>query len=701
MYSMQHALQRIEVSVKYTITERELTTSPISQLLCGNFIELGYGNQAESMRSEMLFNRGFEPFFPYQSAVWDWYGLSLDPSNSAVGHKQDWSGEDWYHSAYEHNPWFAAPGNEGPLLIDDEPTFLVAESPLAAVYLSTIDAPRRYGSQALRIRNSEKLQWAGVAQGGKYLRTGETYDFRGWFKSEGTPARIEIRLCRDGDWDQPLAGATFNVNGKWSEQRATLQNPSFAGRGVFCVFIEPGATVLVDDFSLQPSSSVNGWRSDVINVLTQLRPTVMRFPGGCFASFYDWRSGCGPLSDRAPEPSYFWGGMNDNEVGTAEFADLCRSIGSEMLLCVNMFHPKKRNYLGYVDGTGKAKKFDFAHFTCEEEGIKLATDWVAYCNALPGDHPAAALRASHGHPAPFGVRYWEMDNETSRWFAPEEYAKPIVRYSRAMKAVDPTITIGMMIYDHVYSDKLDIMLDICGRDIDFLADRGGGEARIAPFAKILHQYNAGHSTNIKYCNTEWLPDDFNGAELKRLAPKDTPRTYFFNKWRYALNIAPCMMTWQRYANHVLFVNFNNLANTHGQCAIETAREGAFLSAAGMMLELFSNSPAAWPLEVEGYKADDLADIQVQAALDIDRKRLVVYVLNLTDEPRTVNLSLRLLPQRYHRIETTTITGSNSLAYNSPRNTNTVYRSYECLDASQPEALTNCAPPLAFVQLVLS
>ena len=42
------------------------------------------------------------------------------------------------------------------------------------------------------------------------------------------------------------------------------------------------------------------------------------------------------------------------------------------------------------------------------------------------------LRARNGHPEPYHVKYWEMDNETWRWFTKEEYAEYVRKYAEAM-----------------------------------------------------------------------------------------------------------------------------------------------------------------------------------------------------------------------------------------------------------------------------
>ena len=60
--------------------------------------------------------------------------------------------------------------------------------------------------------------------------------------------------------------------------------------------------------------------------------------------------------------------------------------------------------------------------------LESATAWVKYANVV-----------KH-----YGVKYWEIGNENwqNGTATPEEMAKIVVEFSRAMKAVDPTIQIG-------------------------------------------------------------------------------------------------------------------------------------------------------------------------------------------------------------------------------------------------------------------
>jgi alpha-N-arabinofuranosidase len=161
-----------------------------------------------------------------------------------------------------------------------------------------------------------------------------------------------------------------------------------------------------------PLSDSNGFRVDVIHALRELKLSVVRWPGGCFASGYHWRDGVGP--SRRPTDDMAWGVMEPNTFGTDEFVQWCRLVGCEPYICNNA-------------GNG----------TIEE-----MRDWVAYCNQTRG--PFADLRSRGGHPQPFPVRIWSIGNEN--WGGheigtktPSEWAPLVLEAARQMRAVDPSL----------------------------------------------------------------------------------------------------------------------------------------------------------------------------------------------------------------------------------------------------------------------
>src|SRR5690606_30441097 len=68
-----------------------------------------------------------------------------------------------------------------------------------------------------------------------------------------------------------------------------------------------------------PIPNRNGLRTDVLEALTALKIPVIRWPGGCYADEYHWRTGVGPRDERPVTINMSWGGVEEtNAFGTHE-----------------------------------------------------------------------------------------------------------------------------------------------------------------------------------------------------------------------------------------------------------------------------------------------------------------------------------------------------------------------------------------------
>jgi alpha-N-arabinofuranosidase len=444
------------------------------------------------MWAEMFFNRSFETIPPYTRAHYGSRGCGPDT---------DVEKQPWWHSGYEEPTWELAPGNPN------------------ADWSTAEHVSFWKGQRAGWLKNESDAEWAGFAQRGIYLRKGEQYTFSGrlrtgehqWDRApDDLSIDAEIRFYPDGDWSKPIMKHTLrNIRKAFDLSTWTFDNAAFEGRAAFSIWIPPGSNLGVDDLSLMPASNIHGWRADVIEASKRVNPKVIRWPGGCFASFYHWRDGIGDRAEREPMVSPFWGGLYDNDVGTPEFIQFCRLVGAEPFLCVNVL-------------TGDADE---------------AADWVAYCNA-PATHPIGRLRKRDGYLEPFRVKYWELDNEASRRFTAPQYAKRCVEFARAMKAVDPTIEIAVIGYGW-YRMALAELLEVTGKHVDFVVDRAIDEGTLRGDLDIIRAYNKKQGTHIRLCNTEWpapehdVPATVDRGELEKIkTPKGRRRC-----WYSALNVA--------------------------------------------------------------------------------------------------------------------------------------------------------------------
>ncbi|MFN0122330.1 MAG: alpha-L-arabinofuranosidase [Blastocatellia bacterium] len=191
------------------------------------------------------------------------------------------------------------------------------------------------------------------------------------------------------------------------------------------------------------------WREDVVQVTRALSPTMMRW-GGIFLDFYRWREGVGPREKRPPMLNLLWGGIESNQVGTAEFVDFARRVGAEPLICVNFESDGRQRYM---KAKGSVRTAD----------AKEAADWVRYCNEA-----SHAERRAHGHAAPHAVKYWQIGNETSydkQGFDLETAARRTVEFAKAMRAEDATIQL-IAWGDSGWAAR---MLEVAGEHVEMLA----------------------------------------------------------------------------------------------------------------------------------------------------------------------------------------------------------------------------------------
>ena len=164
-----------------------------------------------------------------------------------------------------------------------------------------------------------------------------------------------------------------------------------------------------------PLSDKDGFRKDVLDVVKQLNVTILRWPGGNFASGYNWKDGIGPKDRRPVRPELAWNDLESNRFGTDEFLKYCETIGAEPYICINAG-------LGTIDD---------------------ARHWVEYCNESRKTY-WADLRRQNGREQPWKVKYWALGNEIDGpWQlgqkSAEEYAKFALEAGKAMRLVDRDI----------------------------------------------------------------------------------------------------------------------------------------------------------------------------------------------------------------------------------------------------------------------
>lgn len=214
-----------------------------------------------------------------------------------------------------------------------------------------------------------------------------------------------------------------------------------------------------------PLSDERGFRRDVLEALRPLAMPVVRYPGGNYVSFADWRDGVGPASERPARPDYAWRSIETNQFGTDEFMAWCGALGTEPMLAVNL-------------GTA---------------GAREAAQLVEYCN-LSGGTYWADRRRQHGHAAPYGVKLWclgnEMDGPWQAGHVPaEEYVRRAQQAALVMKGLDPAIetvvcgSSGRGMATYMEWDRT--ALEYCWEHVDYISAHRYSENRRGDSAWFL------------------------------------------------------------------------------------------------------------------------------------------------------------------------------------------------------------------------
>lgn len=162
-------------------------------------------------------------------------------------------------------------------------------------------------------------------------------------------------------------------------------------------------------------SDRNGYRLDVLEAVKRLNVSILRWPGGNFASGYNWKDGIGPKDQRPVRPELAWNDIEPNRFGTDEFLQYCQMINAEPYICINAG-------LGTIDD---------------------ARHWVEYCNETRNTY-WADQRRKNGHEKPWNVKYWALGNEIDGpWQLghknAEDYSKFALEAAKAMRSVDQSI----------------------------------------------------------------------------------------------------------------------------------------------------------------------------------------------------------------------------------------------------------------------
>ena len=248
------------------------------------------------------------------------------------------------------------------------------------------------------------------------VEAGKKYDFSMYVLAGGQKQTFLIQLIgQDGTM---LASSKLKTAASdWQQFTTVLTAKKSDAKARLAIIPQKVARVGIDMISLFPQETFmnrkNGLRRDLAQVIADLKPRFVRFPGGCMShgqgmeNIYHWNHTVGPLQDRKPDFN-IWGYHQTRGLGFFEYFQFCEDIGAEPLPVLAAGVPCQ-NSAANADGIGG-----------QQGGIPMdkmpayiqeLLDMIEWANGDPTTSKWAKMRADAGHPAPFNLKYIGIGNE--------------------------------------------------------------------------------------------------------------------------------------------------------------------------------------------------------------------------------------------------------------------------------------------------
>jgi alpha-N-arabinofuranosidase len=249
------------------------------------------------------------------------------------------------------------------------------------------------------------------------LKAGEHYHVSLFARAlDGDIGPVTARLeSRTG---QILGEARLEApTGEWAKTSATIECHSDDGDARFVLLISGSGSLALDVISLLPEATFghrpNGLRADLAQAIADLKPTFVRFPGGCLAhgdgldNMYRWKDTIGPIETRKEQPN-MWRYHQSVGLGYFEYFQFCEDIGAKPVPVVAAGVSCQHSGASVTGLWGQGQ----CGLPLEEMPayIQEVLDLIEWANG-PTTSIWGSKRAEAGHPEPFGLEYLGIGNE--------------------------------------------------------------------------------------------------------------------------------------------------------------------------------------------------------------------------------------------------------------------------------------------------
>ena len=246
------------------------------------------------------------------------------------------------------------------------------------------------------------------------LKAGDLYDLSLMArKASGKSSKLLISLV--GEEGETLASKSITVgNAEWKTLKATLKATKDAPKTRLVIAPQTKGAVDIDMVSLFPRNTFknrkNGLRADLAQVIADMKPKFVRFPGGCAAhgdgldNMYLWKRSIGKLEERQHMPN-IWNYHQTLGLGYYEYFLFCEDIGAEPLPVIPAAVPCQNSSHGGHGQQGGVPMDEMDAF------IQDILDLIEWANGDAKTTKWGRVRAEAGHPKPFNLKYIGIGNE--------------------------------------------------------------------------------------------------------------------------------------------------------------------------------------------------------------------------------------------------------------------------------------------------
>lgn len=239
---------------------------------------------------------------------------------------------------------------------------------------------------------------------GLSLVEGERYNYFLYAKSEETK---DITISFEDKDGNVYYSDMISINNRWTKYEGNFISPKTDHSARAAITVKHGS-VNITFVSLMPDKTFmgHGLRCDLANMLADLKPKFMRFPGGCLThdgsmnkndrnSLYRWTNTIGSIEERPPRRNN-WGYNQTAGLGYYEYFVFCEDIGAKAIpVLAGAWNPHSHSGVP-VEDLG--------------EWIDETLALIEFANG-DEDSKWGQVRANMGHPKPFGLEYIAIGNE--------------------------------------------------------------------------------------------------------------------------------------------------------------------------------------------------------------------------------------------------------------------------------------------------